>query len=178
MQDGLPKFRCDALSVNDFPTADDLSPKGSKAFFEKVISAGKIIYTAPGPSADFNNDGRLDMFLPSWWPERRSMLLQNETPGGNWLQVELEGLKDTNSAGIGARLNVYPAGKLGDSESLIASREMAVGFGYASGQPATAHFGLGKQESVDLEIVLPHNRGKVERKYVEANQRLTIKSSE
>ena len=34
-----------------------------------------------------------------------------------------------------------------------------------------------KQEKVDLEIVLPHHRGKMERKNLAANQRLIIKSS-
>ena len=44
-----------------------------------------------------------------------------------------------------------------------------------SGQEAVAHFGLGKEEKVDLEITLPHGKGKVERKDVKANQRVTVK---
>ncbi len=51
--------------------------------FAKVKKEKKVIYTAPGPSGDYDNDGRLDLFLPSWWPDRPSMLLHNETKGGN-----------------------------------------------------------------------------------------------
>lgn len=174
-KDGVPRFECAALAVNDFPTADDLAPKGSKAFFDRTLREGKIIYTAPGPVADYDNDGRLDMFLPSWWAERRSLLLHNETKGGNWLQIEVKDVPKVNSTGIGARINVYPAGKLGQAESLLGCRELATGFGYASGQPAMVHFGLGKAEEVDVEIILPHGNGKLERKGVDSNQRLMIK---
>jgi hypothetical protein len=174
LKDGMPQFRADALEVNDYPTADDQKPQQSKAFFERVIREGKIIYTAPGPTGDFDNDGRLDMFLPSWWPERRSMLLKNETPGGNWLQIEVRNGKEVNPSGIGSRINLYPAGKLGQSDALLACREIATGFGYASGQPAIAHFGLGKLDKVAVEVVLPHGRGKIERQGVKSQQRLTI----
>ena len=129
---------------------------------------------APGPSGDFDNDGKLDMFLPSWWPEAPSLLLRNETPGGNWLQVRVRGPAGVNRMGVGSRINVYPAGMLGKAEALLACREIATGYGYASGQPAVAHFGLGKEGRVDVEVLLPHGKGKVVREGVRANQRLTI----
>jgi len=114
------------------------------------------------------------MSLPSWWPERRSLLLRNETPGGNWLQLRVYGARGVNRMGLGTRIYVYPAGKLGDRAALVGCREIATGFGYASAQPAIAHFGLGALERVDLEIVWPHGKGKVDRKGVTANQRLII----
>lgn len=174
VKDGLPKFHAAALEVNDFPTAEDVQPKSSKLFFERTLQAKKIIYSAPGPTADYDNDGRLDMFLPMWWPEARSLLLKNETPGGNWLNVSIQGSKQLSSTGIGARINVYPAGKLGDASALLGAREIATGFGYASGQAAIAHFGLGKLDEVDLQIVLPHGRGTLDRKGVKGNQRVVI----
>jgi hypothetical protein len=177
VKDGLPKFHAAALEVNDFPTADDIEPKSSKLFFERTLRERKIIYAAPGPTADYDNDGRLDMFLPMWWPEARSLLLKNETPGGNWLDVTVHGGKQLSSTGIGTRINVYPAGKLGDAKSMIGCREIATGFGYASGQPAIAHFGLGSVDLVDLQIVLPHGRGTLERKGVKANERMVIEQS-
>jgi hypothetical protein len=130
---------------------------------------------APGPSGDFDNDGRLDLFLPNWWPESRSLLLRNETPGGNWLRVQVEGTKGVNRMGIGARVNVYFAGKLGQPAGLLGCREIATGYGYASGQPAYAHFGLGKEKKADVEVVLPHGKGKLTRKGVTANQLLKVK---
>jgi hypothetical protein len=179
LNDGLPRFRTGALAVNDFPTAADQAVKKTGEFFDKMIKDRKIIYMAPGPSADFDNDGKLDLFLPNWWIESRSLLLRNETPSGNWLQVQLAGggpqpTDGINPMGIGTRINVYPAGKLGDASARIASREMAVGFGYASGQPAIAHFGLRNLDAVDLELVLPHSKGVVTHKGVKANQRVTL----
>jgi hypothetical protein len=168
-KDGLPRFREDALGVNDFPTADDLAVKRSGAFFDKVIRDRKVIYMAPGPSGDFDNDGRLDLFLPNWWPESRSLLLRNETAGGSWLQVQVEGGQGVNRMGIGARVKVLRDGKL------LGCQDIATGYGYASGQPAVAHFGLGKEPSVDVEVTLPHGKGTVVRKGVKANQRVVVK---
>lgn len=174
VKDGLPQFREDALAVNDFPTAEDRAIGRSGTMFEKILKEKKIIYTAPGPTGDFDNDGRLDMFLANWWIEAPSLLLKNETPGGNWLDVQVLGSGGVNRMGIGTRLLVYPAGKLGDVASLIGCREIAAGYGYASGQPAIAHFGLGQLASVDIEAVLPHGKGKLTRRDVKANQRLTM----
>jgi hypothetical protein len=77
--------------------------------------------------------------------------------------------------GIGSRIKVYQAGKLRQAGALIGCREMAVGFGYASGQPAIAHFGLGKEVSADVEVILPHGKGTLAQKGVKANQRITLK---
>ncbi|HKB41019.1 MAG TPA: CRTAC1 family protein, partial [Gemmataceae bacterium] len=175
VKDGLPRFREDALAVNDFPTAEDRAVRRSGQLFDKILKEKKIIYMAPGPSGDFDNDGRLDLFLPNWWAESRSLLLRNETPGGGWLQVRVEGTKGVNRMGIGARVKVYAAGKLGQASALLGCREIATGYGYASGQPAIAHFGLGKEEKVDVEVILPHGKGTLTRKDVKANQRITIK---
>lgn len=171
---GLPKFKADALQVNDFPTASDLAEKGTGKFFEKMIAEGKVIYMAPGPTADFNRDGKLDMFLGNWWPESRSLLLKNETPGGHWLDVQVQGSKGVNRAGIGSRICIYEAGKLGKPEALLGCREIAIGFGYCSGQEPIAHFGLGKLESCDIEVQLPHGKGKLTKLNVPADQRLVV----
>ncbi|MBA3303806.1 MAG: CRTAC1 family protein [Acidimicrobiia bacterium] len=173
--DGLPRFRDDAWAVNDFPTPEDAAIRRSGQLFEKVLREKKIIYTAPGPSGDFDNDGRLDLFLPNWWPESRSLLLRNETAGGNWLRVRVEGGAGVNRMGIGSKVKVYAAGKLGDAAGLLGCREIATGYGYASGQPAEAHFGLGEAEAVDVEVVLPHGKGTLARKRVKANQALAVK---
>jgi hypothetical protein len=173
--ENLPRFRDDAWAVNDYPTAEDKAIKRSGAQFEKVIKEKKIIYMAPGPTGDFDNDGKLDIFLPNWWVESRSLLLKNETSGGNWLRVKVEGSDGVNRMGIGAKVKVYTAGKLGDRAALIGCRDIAVGYGYASGQPAYAHFGLGKDETVDVEVILPHGKGTLTRKGAKANELLTVK---
>ena len=173
-RDGIPRFRDDAWGVNDFPTEEDRSIAATGEFFKKMIKDRKIVYTAPGPSGDFDNDGKLDLFLANWWLESPSLLLRNETPGGHWLNIALEGSKDVNRMGLGARIRIYKAGQLGQPPALIGCREMSVGFGYVSGQPAVAHFGLGKEESCDLEVEWPHRKGKTVRTGVKVDRLLTV----
>lgn len=171
---GLPRFREDAWAVNDFPTDEDRALKRSGPLFEKILKERKIIYMAAGPSGDFDRDGKLDLFLPNWWVEQRSLLLRNETPGGNRLDVQVQGTDGVNRMGVGARVDVYPAGGLGNAAALLGSREIGIGYGYCSGQEAVAHFGLGPQKAVDVEVILPYRKGRIVRRGVEANQRLTM----
>src|SRR5206468_935424 len=156
---GVPRFRDDAWAVNDFPTDEDKGIKRSGQLFDKLLKEKKIIYMAAGPSADFDRDGKLDLFLANWWIESRSLLLKNETPGGNWLDVRVAGRDGVNCMGIGARVNIYRAGKLGQPDSLLGCREIAAGYGYCSGQEAIAHFGLGTEQTVDCQVILPHGKG-------------------
>jgi len=175
VKDGIPRLREDAWAVNDFPTAEDKALKRAGPLFDKILKEKKIIYMAAGPSADFDRDGKLDLFLANWWTESRSLLLRNETPGGNYLDVRVEGKDGVNRMGVGARVNIYPVGKLGEASALLGSREITIGYGYCSGQEAVAHFGLGKEEAVDVEVILPHGKGKLVEKGVKANRRLVVK---
>jgi hypothetical protein len=170
---GLPKFREGALAVNDFPTAADRKDGDVTAVFNRMQREHKIVYTAPGASCDFDRDGRLDLFLANWWVDSRSLLLKNETKSGNWLQVQVAA-KGVNRQGIGALVRIYPAGKLGEPTALLGAKEIAVGYGYASGQEAIAHLGLGTLDACDVEVVLPHGKGRLTQKGVKANQRLTV----
>ena len=169
LKDGLPQFHAPALAVNDFPTAADRLVRRSGELFQKVLREKTIFYAAPGPSADFDNDGDLDLFLPSWWPEGRSLLLRNDTPGGNWIQVQVEGGKDVNRMGVGARV------KITNGPELIGVQDVAIGYGYASAQPAIAHFGLGKAEYVNVDVTFPNRKAGHGKGAVKANQRIVIK---
>ena len=139
-----------------------------------MINNTRIIYSAPGPTADYDNDGRLDMFLASWWPEIPSMLLHNETRGGNWLQVRVKGSEGINLMGVGSRIKIYKQGKLGNPAYLLGCQDVSIGFGYASGHTDISHFGLGRENTVDVEIALPHGKGKRLQKNVKANQRIVM----
>jgi hypothetical protein len=167
---GIPRFELDGWDVNDYPTAEDRAIRRSGEFFKKLLDDHKIIYTAPAPTSDFNRDGRLDIFLANWFAESPSLLLQNETNDNRWLRVQLTCLSGINRMGIGCVIRVYKAGHIGDPKALIGWREIAVGYGYASGQEAIAHFGMSNHKTCDLEIQFPHGLGFIQHKAVPTNQ--------
>ncbi len=173
-KDGMPVFEVTGLDANDFPNDEDRKTTRTVAFFEKMLKDKKVFYAAPGPSGDYDRDGKLDFFLASWWPEADSLLLHNETPGGHWLEVALECQGDVNRQGIGSMVRIYAAGNTGDAKSLLGSGEIMPGYGYVSSHAADVHFGLGPADKVDVEVTLPHGRGKITKTSVKADQHLVI----
>ena len=174
VKDGIPRFTEDVLAVNDFPTEADKKQTDVGKFFDRMVKEKKIMYMAAAPSCDYDRDGRIDLFLANWWVDSRSLLLRNETKSGHWLQVTVNGAKGINRMGIGAVVRVYPSGKLGQADALLRHVEIAAGYGYSSGQEAIAHVGLGELASCDVQVVLPHGKGKIERKGVQADQRVNL----
>jgi hypothetical protein len=130
-----------------------------------------MVYYPAGPSGDFDNDGRLDLFLINWFQGNHCRLLHNDSTPRNWLQVEVMGKDKLNRMGIGAQVNVYAAG----TKNLLGFQEISTGYGYASGQPAYAHFGLGEHKRVDVEINLPDTKT-LRRANVAAGQRLKVEA--
>jgi hypothetical protein len=135
-----------------------------------------MVYYPAGPSGDFNGDGRLDLLLVNWFSDNHSRLLENDTPGGNWLDVRIVG-RSVNRMGIGSKVRVYRRGEAGAREALLGTQEMAIGYGYASGQAAVCHFGLGEQKTVDVEVTFS-NGDKRRRTNVKSNQQLVIDQSQ
>ena len=132
-----------------------------------------MVYYPAGPSGDFNSDGRLDLFLVNWFNGNHSRLLQNESDGGRWLDVQVVG-RTINRMGIGSKVRVYRGGEVGNKGSLLGVQEIAVGYGYASGQAAVCHFGLGDRTMVDVEVQL--GNGDVWRQTgVKSNQRIVVR---
>jgi len=168
--DGVPRFRQRAFDGVEFPTDEH-----RKMDIHGIVKRSPVTYFAPGPSSDFDGDGRLDLMLANWWPTLPSMLLRNVTPGGNhWLRVKVIGTKRLNRMGIGATVSVYPAGMSADGTARIALQEIATGCGYSSSQEAVAHFGLGNASHCDVVVELPGTREKILRKDVHANQTAVI----
>ncbi len=97
--------------------------------------------------ADFDNDGREDMLLLN--ANQSAILFRNETAGGNWVQIELEGTK-SNRDGIGTRVTAYLA------DGSLAYRETNAGNGFESQSTSLVQIGLGARRSIDdLEVVWP-----------------------
>jgi enediyne biosynthesis protein E4 len=131
-----------------------------------------MVYFPAGPSGDFDHDGRLDLFLVNWFAGNHSRLLRNESPVKHWLQVRVLGRK-MNRMGLGAQVRLYRAGQAGRQDGLLGFEDIGTGFGYASGQPALAHFGLGEAAAADVQVRLPSGTV-ISRPNVKCDQLLTI----
>ncbi|MFT5123910.1 MAG: hypothetical protein ACI9TH_003182 [Kiritimatiellia bacterium] len=124
---------------------------------------GEVVYFPAGPSADYDGDGRIDLFLVNWFEGNHCRLLRNTSPAGNWLKVKVLGRK-MNRMGVGAVVKVMDA-----DGTLLGRREITTGYGYASGQVAEAHLGLGDRTSVNLMVEFPDGTDRTI-KDVKANQ--------
>jgi hypothetical protein len=175
----LPRFQETAFVHRpDFPGPEDLATgQPTAAFYDKLVANRKVMYCAPGPSADFDGDGRLDLFLCSWFPTLPSMLLRNETPSGNPIDVQVVGSSGVNRMGIGCVVRAYLAGRAEDPVALVASEEIAAAYGFCSAPAPIAHLGLGELTRCDIVITLPHGKGRIVRAGVEARQRLVVKAA-
>jgi hypothetical protein len=133
-------------------------------------------YWPAAPTVDFDRDGRLDVFAVEWEPSRDSLLFRNVSRSGNYLEVAVRASRTTtiNAMGIGARVELYEPGQLGNRDALVGRGEIATGYGYSSGQEAVVHLGLADRQRVDLRVVLPHGGAVIERYGVPPDQRLVI----
>ena len=128
-----------------------------------------------GAVADYDRDGRMDVFLASWFPQAPSVLLLNRTsPKNHWLQVAVEG-KTINRMGIGSRIRVYHAGKVGNASALLGHDEIDITQGYCTGTEDVCHFGLGTVTSCDVEVVLPFGKGRIVQPGVDVDQRIIVR---
>jgi hypothetical protein len=130
-------------------------------------------YYASGPVGDYDVDGRLDIFMANWFPQKSSKLYLNREHSNQWLKIKAVG-RTVNRMGIGTKVKVYSVGNLRRTDKLIGFVEIGTGFGFCSGQEAVAHFGLGEVKSCDIEIIWPHGKGVVQKTNVGANQVLVV----
>ena len=105
---------------------------------------------------DFDNDGDIDVLVIN--NDDRPTLLRNDTVGGRWFTVRLEGAPSTGSGqasnrdAIGAHVTIEAAGT-----RQIA--EVRSGGSYLSHNDVRVHFGLGDRTKVDrLQIRWPNGR--------------------
>jgi hypothetical protein len=96
---------------------------------------------------DFDNDGRLDMFVANANSEPN--LYHNiMPPGAHWAEFVLEGTK-SNRLGVGAQVRLTTGGK-------TYLRFVNGGNGFASQSTYRVHFGLAQQQTIDkIEIRWP-----------------------
>src|SRR5215207_835455 len=155
-------------------------PAGVGEVKDAADAGGQSHHGLPVAAADYNKDGRLDIFFDYFFNNvDGQLLLRNETASGHWLSVSLG---RALGGGIGAKVSVYRAGGLGDPSALIGQREIAATDGYTAGVPDDAHFGLGANTAVDVRVTLPPDsrnlatNGVVDLKNVQADQHLRLPS--
>lgn len=177
----LPRFQETAFVHRpEYPEPEDYHPKmAGGAYYDGLVAGGKLMYYAPGPSSDFDGDGRLDLMLPSWYSTQASLLLKNETRGGSYLDVTVVGADGINRDGIGSMVRAYLPGEalVAGGSGFVASEQIATGYGYASGQVPVAHLGLGDLKTCDVVVTFPYGKGQVVRRGVKTNDRLSIDAS-
>jgi hypothetical protein len=127
-------------------------------------------YGAVGPTADYDLDGRLDIFRTN------SDLFRNTTENiGEYLTVKVDlGTAVPNRFGVGARVSVYAPGRAGAADALLGVQLIEVGNGYCSGRPATAHFGVPGYQQVDVVVQMPCDGAVLKASNVRTNQILTV----
>lgn len=131
-------------------------------------------YWANGAAADYDRDGKVDSFLSEWFQDLPSRLFHNQTRSGNGLFVEIAPRHEA----VGARIEVYCKGELGNPEGLIGTRAMTLEVGYGAGLPHEVHFGLGRAKKVDVRVTLPNGGGIVELEKVRADQHLVVSADD
>lgn len=136
----------------------DISNNLGKYFHEEYVGRGACI-------GDYDNDGDFDIYIANL--NDRGMFLRNNKGNlNNWLIINLVGTT-SNRDGIGARIKIT-------SGSMVQTTQKKSTSGYLSQNDHRIHFGLGKNESVDIiEIKWPS--GKVQLiENTNANQILNI----
>jgi hypothetical protein len=114
---------------------------------------------------DFDNDGDIDVLVMN--RNDPPSLLRNDAPKGNhWIKVRLEGTKSNRSA-IGSRVLVRYGGKV--QAQCVTSQAS-----FLSSNDPRLHFGLGKETTVDIDLVWPTGAKETFTK-VAADQLVTIR---
>lgn len=135
--DGLSDVVTSATSASGSPVVlrqtgrVDGSPR-----FETVGDEGSGGYWVTGVTEDLDRDGRVDVFLVEWEPTLASVMAQNTSDSGSWLEIDTS----TVPGAVGRAVSVEDS----SSGDVLARAWSASTTGYAGGSSGIVHVGLGK----------------------------------
>jgi hypothetical protein len=114
---------------------------------------------------DYDADGDLDVAVGNEHSPPTNYLYVNEENDADFLLLHLIGHRHdlgagySNRDGIGARVEAYEAGFVGDPAHRLGMREIEAHGGFSSQSAIDAHFGLPNRATVDVRIVWPGSGG-------------------
>jgi len=108
---------------------EDVSRQAGPVLSNRTVARGACF-------ADYDNDGKVDAYLVNLG-DQGTLLRNVTTDAGHWIAIKLVGTK-SNRDGIGARVEVFSAGKRQTAERVAGS-------GYLSQNDSRLHFGLDRQ---------------------------------
>ncbi len=111
--------------------------------------------------ADFDNDGDLDIYVTN--KDGYNRLFRNDLNNSNWIQAEIKSDTGGHIGGMGAKLDLYLAGHVGDPGYLKGHREITGEYGYLGQDSPVAHFGAPAAGGTryDLRVTFPDGTQKV-----------------
>lgn len=114
--------------------------------FDVIGEPGDGAYWVTGATGDFDRDGRVDVFVVAWEPARASSLFRNVGTSGRWVELDLT---DLGPAATGARVEAHTG------DVVLARGWVASTTGYAAGESAVVHLGLGAAvgDEIDLTVM-------------------------
>src|SRR6056297_461529 len=129
-----------------------------------------ITASSGGMYVDLNNNGALDLVINNFNQEpsvyKNNAHLQNRN---NFIKIRLRGTPE-NWYGIGSKIT------LKNQNGEVFFQEMYLSRGFQSSADPVLHFGVGKSEGIDIEVVWPDQTRQVLTS-VDANQTVTIEKS-
>ena len=140
----------DLYFVNTAGAANFLLRNEGDETFKTIIPNLQMVEVASTyglASLDYNNDGKMDLFVPASNTVVPNRLFNNLTINDNhWIKIKTVGTV-SNRNGIGARVKI-----IANEKQYI--DEVMAGSGWSSQNSIDIHFGLGDSEIVDTLLIL------------------------